>query len=60
MIAVTFALPAESEDFVRLFSRPRSISRAGYEATCGELHGQTIAVVHTGVGERACRPTVDS
>lgn len=59
MIAVTFALPNESDDFVRLLSRSRTISRAGSEAIYGELHGQTVAVVHTGVGGNACRPTVE-
>ncbi|MDQ6940636.1 MAG: hypothetical protein M3119_10825 [Verrucomicrobiota bacterium] len=40
MIAVTFALPNESSDFVR-------------RLTNGRLHGEEVRVLHTGVGERA-------
>ena len=39
MIAVTFALPSESSDFRRLISARR----------------EQIALLHTGVGEKACR-----
>jgi adenosylhomocysteine nucleosidase len=39
MIAVTFALPAESSEFVRLIAQ-------------GRLHGHEVRVLHTGVGQR--------
>lgn len=54
MIAVTFALPVESSDFISLLegrSREKAITR-------GVLHGTEICVVHTGVGERAARAVV--
>lgn len=54
MIAVTFALPAESTDFVRLIEKPTLNSREGIESIRGQIHGQSVAVMHTGVGERSC------
>ena len=54
MIAVTFALPAESADFVRLLEKPMLNSREGVESIRGRIHGQSVAVLHTGVGERSC------
>jgi adenosylhomocysteine nucleosidase len=52
MIAITFALPAESSDFVSLFEKPASNSREGVESIRGTLHGKSLAVIHTGVGRR--------
>jgi nucleoside phosphorylase len=54
VIAVTFALPAESTDFVRLIEKPTLNSREGIESIRGQIHGQSVAVMHTGVGERSC------
>jgi adenosylhomocysteine nucleosidase len=45
MIAVTFALPNESSDFVRLL-------------TNGRLHGDELCVLHTGVGARTANERV--
>lgn len=58
MIAVTFALPAESSEFVGLLSNRRIVTRAGAESIQGDFHGRSIAVVHTGVGAKACAPTM--
>ena len=55
MIAVTFALPAESSEFVRLLQSPTRAKRAGIETIRGRLHGHVVAVVHTGVGEKSTR-----
>jgi len=52
MIAVTFALPAESSDFVRLLERVHS---PGADAISGTLHGRPVEILHTGVGERVAR-----
>ena len=60
MIAVTFALPVESSEFVRLLKNPHENSREGVESIRGELDGRTIAVLHTGVGEKACRPRIET
>ncbi|MFL6539632.1 MAG: hypothetical protein ACJ8HQ_06870 [Chthoniobacterales bacterium] len=46
MIAVAFALPAESSDFVKLLNDRRNTARG----LAGELHGHQIQVLHTGVG----------
>jgi adenosylhomocysteine nucleosidase len=59
MIAVTFALPAESADFVRLLESPRLNSREGVENIRGRLHGKLIAVIHTGVGKMICRQRME-
>ena len=54
MIAITFALPAESSDFVALLEKPASNSREGVENIRGRLHGKSVAVIHTGVGRKIC------
>jgi adenosylhomocysteine nucleosidase len=59
MIAITFALPAESADFVRRLEEPRLISREGVENIRGHLHGKLVAVIHTGVGKMACRERME-
>jgi adenosylhomocysteine nucleosidase len=54
MIAVTFALPAESSAFLHLLQeRSRSVREA--HTICGQLHGQRVCVLHTGVGETTTR-----
>ena len=55
MIAITFALPAESSDFVNLLKEPERTSRDGVETIRGSVHGKAVTVLHTGVGEKVCR-----
>ena len=43
MLAVTFALPSESREFVRLVA----------------THNRKVTVLHTGVGEKACRARIE-
>jgi adenosylhomocysteine nucleosidase len=59
MIAITFALPAESADFVRLLEGRRLISREGVENIRGHLHGKLVAIIHTGVGKMVCRERME-
>jgi adenosylhomocysteine nucleosidase len=59
MIAITFALPAESSDFVRRLENRGAVSREGVESTRGRLHGKSIAVIHTGVGKKECRERME-
>jgi len=59
MIAITFALPAESADFVRLLEKPTLNSREGVENVRGHLHGKLVAVIHTGVGKMICRQRME-
>jgi adenosylhomocysteine nucleosidase len=59
MIAITFALPAESSDFVRRIRKPTPNSREGVESVRGSLHGKSVAVIHTGVGRKTCRERME-
>jgi nucleoside phosphorylase len=55
MIAITFALPAESAEFLRcLRDRSRS-DRNGIRTIRGKIDDHAIEVLHTGVGENVCR-----
>jgi len=55
MIAVTFALPAESSGFLnRLHNRTRS-DRNGAATIRGKIDNRAIEIFHTGVGEKVCR-----
>jgi nucleoside phosphorylase len=55
VIAITFALPAESSRFVaRLAEKKRTIDD-GTEIIFGRIDRRSIAVFHTGVGEKICR-----
>jgi nucleoside phosphorylase len=57
-IAVTFALPAESSEFLRrLGSRFRAV-RNGISIVCGTIGDRSIEVIHTGVGESICRERI--
>lgn len=59
MIAITFALPAESSDFVRRLENASQNSREGVETFRGRLHGRSVAVIHTGVGRKTCRDRME-
>jgi nucleoside phosphorylase len=60
MIAITFALSAESSDFVRLLENPGVVSREGVETIRGHLHGKSLVVIHTGVGENVSRERMET
>jgi nucleoside phosphorylase len=55
VIAITFALPAESADFLRRLTNKNRIERNSVEVICGEIDHRRIEVLHTGVGEKVCR-----
>jgi adenosylhomocysteine nucleosidase len=59
MIAITFALSAESSDFVRLLENAGAVSREGVETVRGNLHGKSIVVIHTGVGKKVSREKME-
>ena len=59
-IAITFALPAESSGFVRLLTEPTTSGPAGIESIRGQIHGRSVAVFHTGVGEKSCRARIEN
>jgi adenosylhomocysteine nucleosidase len=58
MIAVTFALPAESSAFLRHLSNQSRTDCNGIRTIRGNINDREIQVLHTGVGERVCRERV--
>jgi nucleoside phosphorylase len=58
MIAVTFALPAESSGFLRSLRNKSWSDRDGIRTIRGEIDDHAIEVFHTGVGERVCRQQI--
>jgi len=58
MIAVTFALSAESSDFLRRLRNQSRTDRTGIRTIRGTIDDRTVAVLHTGVGEKVCRQRV--
>ena len=55
MIAVTFALPAESSEFLRRLGNKSRADRNGIRTIRGTLDDRALEVLHTGVGENVCR-----
>ena len=55
MIAVTFALPAESSEFLRRLANKSQSDRNGVRIVRGNIGDRDVEVLHTGVGEKACR-----
>lgn len=55
MIAVTFALPAESSEFLKRLSNKSQSHRNGVSIVRGKIGDREVEVMHTGVGEKACR-----
>src|SRR5436309_8546156 len=58
MIAVTFALPAASPEFLRSLTNTSRADRNGVRTIRGKIDDRAIEVLHTGVGERVCRQRV--
>ena len=58
MIAVTFALPAESSEFLHYLTNKSRADRNGIRTIRGTIGSHDIEVFHTGVGEKACREDV--
>jgi adenosylhomocysteine nucleosidase len=58
MIAVTFALPAESSEFLRRLSNKSRIRRNSVRAIRGKIDDRTVEVLHTGVGEKVCQQRI--
>jgi len=58
MIAVTFALPAESSAFVRRLPKKSINNHSGIEVISGEIDHRAIEILHTGVGEKICRQRI--
>jgi nucleoside phosphorylase len=58
MIAVTFALPAESSGFLHCIHDRTGGERNGVKIVRGKMHDRMIEVLHTGVGEKICQHRV--
>jgi nucleoside phosphorylase len=55
MIAVTFALPAESSEFLRRLGNRSRANKNGISIVRGTIGHRSIEVIHTGVGEKICK-----
>ncbi len=55
MIAVTFALPAESSGFLRLLQNRSKRRNNGITTIAGKIDDHLVEIFHTGVGEKVCR-----
>jgi nucleoside phosphorylase len=55
MIAVTFALPAESSEFLSRLRNKSRTDRNGIRTIRGNIDDREIEVLHTGIGEKVCR-----
>ena len=58
MIAVTFALPAESSEFLRRLGNKSRADRNGISIVRGTIGHRSIEVIHTGVGENSCKERI--
>jgi adenosylhomocysteine nucleosidase len=58
MIAITFALPAESSTLVHRLTNRRSKSLGHAEIIRGEFNERAIVVFHTGVGRKVCEQRI--
>jgi len=58
VIAVTFALPAESSEFLRRLGNRSRTDRNGISIVRGTIGDRSIEVIHTGVGENICRERI--
>ena len=58
MVALTFALPAESSDFLRRLGNKSRADRNGLRVVRGTIDHRSVEVLHTGVGENICRQRI--
>ena len=58
MIAVTFALPSESSQFLRRLGNKARANRNGVSIVRGTIGHRSIEVIHTGIGENICRERI--
>jgi len=58
MIAITFALPAESSEFLRRLGNTTRAYRNGVSIVRGTIDHRSIEIIHSGVGENICRQRI--
>ncbi len=54
MIAVTFALPAESSDLISALQNKQQLRAGESNIIRGEIGTRSVTIIHTGVGQRTC------
>ena len=59
MIAITFALPAESSGLVNKLQSKRIDCEKGVAVVTGNIDGHEVAICHTGVGRKRCRQIIE-
>lgn len=60
MIAVSFALPAESSDLVAAMEDRKSVVSGEAKAILGRIDNKEVAILHTGVGRKSCEQRIDN
>ncbi len=55
MIAITFALPAESAAFIKALRDKQREPCGEFEIVHGKIDNRSVEIFHTGVGEKICR-----
>jgi nucleoside phosphorylase len=60
MIAITFALPAESIDLIDRLRDAKRTARGNFEVTTGKIDDRDVEVLHTGVGRRSCQARIEN
>ena len=60
MIAITFALPAESSGLIGLLREKKRASSNSEKIIYGKIDNQPVAILHTGVGRKSCQPKIDN
>ena len=60
MIAITFALPAESSNLVALLQEKKRSGANKRGVIHGKIDNRSLAVFHTGVGAKACADKIDN
>ena len=58
-IAITFALPVESSNFLSRLSGKTSVIRNGINAIRGRIGDNEVEILHTGVGEAICQHRIE-
>ena len=58
MVAITFALPAESAEFLRRLRDKSRADRNGIRTIRGKIDDRAVEVLHTGVGKNVCRQRI--
>lgn len=60
MIAVSFALPAESSDLIAALQDRTSVTSAEPKTIQGRIDNKEVTIFHTGVGRKSCERRIDS